>query len=237
VAPTGEKKAAAPAPRPKRARAEQNREKILQAAYSVLAQMGVDAQMTDIAEAAEVGVATLYRNFATKEDLINALLLQYFDRAIEVAEEAVTDPDSWQALVRFFQWVTTLQLENRAVSEFLAGRIGGTKELAKHRKRFYEILTEVTERAQKEGELRQDVNVSDLRTILLAMARLSSGESPLAPRLIRRFGALMLDGLRSPGGSALDGPPLSIEEFDRALFPRTQARAFRRGRRAWPTGH
>jgi AcrR family transcriptional regulator len=198
--------------------------------------MGVDAQMTDIAEAAHVGVATLYRNFATKEDLINELLLQSFDQAMVLAEEAAADEDAWKALVQFFNWVTQLQFENRAVSEFLAGRIGGTKELAKQRRRFYEILTELTERAQKTGDLRGDVNVSDLRTILVAMARLSSGESPMARRLVRRFGALMLDGLRAPGQSMLDGPPLTVEELERAIFPRKQARAFRRGRRAWPTG-
>jgi AcrR family transcriptional regulator len=203
----------------RRALAQRNRERILRAAYEVLAESGVDAQMLDIARAADVGVATLYRNFATKEELLSALLLEYFERAIAVGEEATRVADPWLALTQFLQWVTTLQLENRAVSQFLAGRIAGTPELRNLRYRLYELLSDVTDRAQRGGQLRPDVGVSDLRAALLVIARLSSTESPLADRLVRRLGAILLDGLHAPDGDGLEGPPLTVREFDRALFP------------------
>lgn len=229
-----------PPTRSRRPDALRNRERILQAAYAVFAEAGVDAQMTDIAAAADVGVATLYRNFATKEELVNALLLEYFDRVIQVAHDAVDSPDAGQAFVRFFQWVTTLQLENRALCEFLAGRIGGTRELTDHRHRLYELLSEVSNRAQEQGYLRPDVSVTDLRTVLLATARLASSESALGQRLVRRFVGVALDGLRAPGVTPLEGPPLTITEFDKVLIrPQRDdvtSRAFKRGRRAWPVG-
>lgn len=199
--------------------AQRNRQRILRAAHDVLAESGVDAQMLDIARAADVGVATLYRNFATKEDLLSALLLEYFERAIAVGEEATRVADSWLALSQFLQWVTSLQLDNRAVSQFLAGRITGTPELRRLRYRLYELLADVTGRAQRGGALRADVGVSDLRAALLVIARVSSSESPLADRLVRRLGAILLDGLRAPGTDGLEGPPLTVREFDEALFP------------------
>ena len=225
----------------KRPDALRNRERMLQAAYTVFAETGVDAQMTDIAAAAGVGVATLYRNFPTKEDLVKALLVQYMARAVEVARAAVEDPDDWHALVQFFQWITSLQLENRGLSEFLAGRIGGvvSPELDEQRHLFYEILEEVTRKAKDGGHLRPDVNVSDLRTVLYAIARVASSESQLARRAVLRFTGLILDGMRAPGYSKLEGPPLTTDEFDDVLAHRTRndmpsSRAFKRGRRAWP---
>lgn len=215
-----------------------NRERIVQAAYAVFAEHGVDAQMTDIAAAAGVGVATLYRNFQTKEDLVNALLDEYFTRAVAVAEDAVEDPDTWQALVRFFQWVTSLQVEDRALSQFLSGRIAGSPELRSQRVALYEILSAVAERAKDQGQLRRDVQISDLRTILGAVAFVSSAGFP--ERAIRRLVNVIIDGLRAPGQMTLEGPPVTTEELDASLMHRARdegesVRAFKRGRRPWPT--
>lgn len=232
--------AASAAPRPKRSDAMRNRDQILQAAFSVFAKSGVDAQMAEIAEAAGVGVATLYRNFPSKEELINVLLVDHFDRVIEVAEEAVDAPDAWQAFTRLLRWMTAMQLENRALVESLAGRIRGSDELAKHRRALYDILGQVVRRAQEQGQLRRDVNESDIRAVLLAMARprLASSESPLAQRLVRRLCDVILDGLRAPGASELEGPPLTTAElneaFRSAIADAPPPRPFRRGRRPWP---
>src|SRR5829696_728974 len=61
-------------PRPQRADARRNHERILVAARDAFAQAGRDVQMPDIARAAGVGVGTLYRHFPAKEDLVRALV-------------------------------------------------------------------------------------------------------------------------------------------------------------------
>src|SRR6201991_866777 len=61
------------AQRPLRADARRNRDKILAAAVRMFAEEGLDAHLERIAEEAGVGSATLYRNFPTREALIEAV--------------------------------------------------------------------------------------------------------------------------------------------------------------------
>lgn len=58
--------------RPLRADAQRNRDKILAAAVRVFAEEGLEAHFERIAREAGVGTGTLYRNFPTREILIEA---------------------------------------------------------------------------------------------------------------------------------------------------------------------
>ncbi|MBW3669729.1 MAG: TetR/AcrR family transcriptional regulator [Actinobacteria bacterium] len=223
----------------------QNRDRVIQAACKVFAEVGVDAQMTDIAKAADVGVATLYRNFPTKEDLINSVLLDEVARVRQLVEEAAQAPSAWDGLVRFFQWVTVVQLENRVLPQFVAGRIPGTAELGEHLDAVHRVLEDLTERAKKEGALRRDVNSADLRFALFAMSQVASGHQfsgegakPLKT-LTRRLVALILDGLHYTDRPMSEGPPVSSRDFNATMHfgvdpDGASPTAFRRGRRPWP---
>lgn len=63
-----------------RADAERNRQRILARAASLLSEVP-DASMVQIAEASGVGRATLYRHFASRDEVIDALRTRAFDRA------------------------------------------------------------------------------------------------------------------------------------------------------------
>ncbi len=67
-----------------RADAARNLERILEAARVVFAEDGLDASVADIAEQAGVGTATIFRRFATKDDLCAAIL----EREIETIAAA-----------------------------------------------------------------------------------------------------------------------------------------------------
>src|ERR1700756_2007672 len=88
----------AAAPRPLRADAARNRERVLAAAREAFAEYGRDAQMEDVARRAGVGVGTVYRHFATKEALVDALLETRFRQAMERAREALALEDPWEAV-------------------------------------------------------------------------------------------------------------------------------------------
>ena len=58
-----------------------------------MARDGLDAQMEDIAGAAGVGVGTVYRHFKTKDELVEALAAERFERLRELAREALAQED------------------------------------------------------------------------------------------------------------------------------------------------
>jgi AcrR family transcriptional regulator len=58
----------------------------------VFADRGTDARMEDVARAAEVAPATLYRRFATKDALVREVLSTFFGRLVELAGQALTEP-------------------------------------------------------------------------------------------------------------------------------------------------
>jgi AcrR family transcriptional regulator len=55
-----------------RADAERNRQRIVEAARALFAERGLNVPLEEIAHRAQVGIATLYRRFPTREDLIAA---------------------------------------------------------------------------------------------------------------------------------------------------------------------
>lgn len=221
---------------PKRSDARRNRRRILTAAFEVFSELGVDAQMTDVAEAAGLGVGTVYRNFASKETLVNALLLDRLEGATVVAQRAADGEDAFQALVDLIVLITDRQLENRVLSQFLGGRVAGSPELQEQRDIVYGVLAKIVARAKKAGDLRSDVNISDIRMITTSVTNLSAADSPLARHLVLRYITIVLDGLRAPVRTKLPTPAVSLSDSE-AVFQYGQASgtALSRGRRTWRT--
>ncbi len=108
-----------PGERQLRADAARNRLAIVQAAEAEFRARGVDASIDAIAERAGVGVGTLYRNYATKDELMRAILAARAEPLVAAAQEALTDPDAGAA---FFGFV------RRLFSEFR--RLQGSRRLA-----------------------------------------------------------------------------------------------------------
>src|ERR1700761_4519320 len=97
-------------PPSQRADAARNRQRILDAARTAFAATGAETSMAEVARRSGVGPATLYRNFATRRDLLEALLVDEVDEVCAAA--ATVDGDSpadrlttW--LRRFFSYITT----------------------------------------------------------------------------------------------------------------------------------
>src|ERR1700755_32085 len=84
----------------RRADAERNRDKILAAARAAFAEPDADASMAEIARRAGVGMATLYRNFPGRRELLEALFDEDVSAVCDAAEHlAGLDPfaaaESW----------------------------------------------------------------------------------------------------------------------------------------------
>lgn len=94
--------------RPQRSDAARNRELIVSAAVALFRKEGLQVPTEDIARAAGVGKATLYRNFPQREDLVGATLSESIDELQRLHERLIddTDPDAalraWlRALIAF----------------------------------------------------------------------------------------------------------------------------------------
>src|ERR1700692_3626511 len=81
------KKKAKTIQRKPRADAERNRERILQVAKLAFTRSGADISLDDVAKQAEVGPGTLYRHFATREALLEAVYRTEVERLAAAERE------------------------------------------------------------------------------------------------------------------------------------------------------
>src|ERR1700761_4053144 len=89
-----------------RADARRNREELLDIARQVIRENGVDASLRDIARRAGVGIATLYRHFPTREELIAAIVGDGMERLSALADELARTAPPGQALRAWLADVT-----------------------------------------------------------------------------------------------------------------------------------
>lgn len=85
-----------------RADARANRDRVVRAAREVFAERGVAAEIREIAERAGVGMGTVYRNFANRDELVAAIVgecLVEADTFMERAENAATPLEGLEILL------------------------------------------------------------------------------------------------------------------------------------------
>src|ERR1700689_3069017 len=98
--------------RPLRRDAEQNRQRLLDAAADVFAEHGLEAGVEEIARTAGVGMGTLYRRFPTKDALIAALVHDVLSTMLEIAQESTERPDG-TGLEYFLEAASSYQAAHR----------------------------------------------------------------------------------------------------------------------------
>ena len=191
-----------------RADARRNRERVLVAARKLFAQHGKDAQMEDIARAAKVGVGTVYRHFPTKDDLVEALADERFQRLEEKARECLELDSPWESFSDFMRYSAEVQAEDRALSEVMADRPEMMRGAATA-SGLWEPMSALVARAQEAGEMRPDVIVEDVPTLICGIGRATQPAGVPSAINWERLLAIMLDGLRAPAKSEL--PPLGSD--------------------------
>jgi AcrR family transcriptional regulator len=160
-----------------------------------MAREGLDAQMEDIARAAGVGVGTVYRHFRTKDELVEALALERFERLEELAHQAIAQDDPWASFEQFIRASARIQTEDRALSEVLTSR-PETMGRAAERVGILELVGQLLGRAQAAGVVRDDAHPRDIPMIMCALAGTFRNPNSNPDRYI----GIALDGLRAPGG-------------------------------------
>lgn len=190
----------AASPRPLRADARRNRERIMAAARACFASDGLEAQMDDVARRARVGVGTLYRHFPDKQALLSALAAERFGQLAELAAGALEIEEPWQAF-RTFMWRSAeLASTDRAHCQVL----GATPE---HESPELESLrartAELVRRGKLAGSIRTDFQPDDVPVIMCALGRVMERAHGAEPVPWQRYLSLVLDGVRADARTPL----------------------------------
>ena len=202
-------------PKPLRSDARRNRERIVASARALFAKAGPDVSVEDITRHAGVGMGTLYRHFATKEELLDAVLEETFEEIVVLANEALAAPDAWIGFSGFLEASLALHAENRGLKDVLTTREHGLERARAMRARLRPLLRRLIERAQAQGTLRADFAFEDLPLVFWTAGRVIELTATVAPEFWRRHLALMLDGLRVEAATPLPQPPLTEAELER----------------------
>ena len=201
--------------RPLRRDAERNRQRILAAAADLLSERGLDATLDDVARAAGVGVGTVYRRFPDKEALIEELFRDRIDAMVAMAEQALTDPDPWQALVSYLEMATEMMAANIGLRQLLMFATYGKDRVCYARDQMRPVVSKLVERAQASGDLRPDFDATDMKLIAYMLASAAEYAATTRPEVWRRYLTMLIDGLRPARETVteLPVPPLTADDL------------------------
>ncbi|HVW40792.1 MAG TPA: helix-turn-helix domain-containing protein [Amycolatopsis sp.] len=185
----------APTPRPMRADARRNYERILAIAREAFAEQGPDAPLDDIARKACVGAGTLYRRFPSREALIEAVYRDDVERLSARAHELLETLPPDEALAEWMHAQVEFATQKRGLAATLKAAMdkdGETFALCKTA--LNDAAAALLTAGQAAGTVRDTVGPRDLMLMGHGVAVASDGNLETAQRLL----AVILDGLRPP---------------------------------------
>jgi AcrR family transcriptional regulator len=171
-----------------------------------------EAPVSAVAEHAGVGISSIYRRFASKEEMLRKLCGDGLELYVEIARNAVEDAagDPWEVFATFMKRI--VEADTHTLTINLAGSFTPT-ERERHNAAVAEELNErLVSRAQAAGVLRGDVDPHDLSHVFEQIARVHGTTPERTAELRARYLALHLDGLRAPGWAPLPGPAPTSDE-------------------------
>jgi AcrR family transcriptional regulator len=201
-------------PRRLRADAARNRAAIVAAAREVFAEQGLEAPLEEIALRAGVGIATLYRRFPAREQLVAAALIEKVTQYADAAADALAADDPWTGFVGYVHRVCELQAGDRGLSDLLSMALAADEHIEQLRAAANAQVVELVERAKAAGKLREDFVGEDLLLLLIASAAVGQIMHAECPDAWRRFVALVLDALQRRDAPTLPPPPSSAQMYE-----------------------
>lgn len=212
---------------PRRRDARQNRERLLTEARTLFASNGVEASLEEVARRAEVGVATLYRNFPTRDDLIRALYELALAEVLTARDEIVAAPTAWDGIVVFMERVSEWLVADPSLPSILQ-RMAILDPASRPANAFESTVKPLVAQAKRDGDLRPEVDSGDLTILITMVGSLGAAGTDYAGQWRRQL-SIVIDGLRAVDAkrSKLPGRPLHVSPSNAS--ERGQSRRARRG--------
>ena len=176
----------------RRAKAERNRDKILTVARTAFAEQDAEVSMAEISRRAGIGMATLYRNFPSRRELLEALYLDEIDVVCEAAEtiDGETPGQRFEAWLRRF--CESLDNTHHLV-ELLDQPAAAGPSHAANKARVLAAGRPLLLAAQQTHEIRDDLTLEQILRLVMAITMIHPDSGYIAPIL-----RTALDGLRTP---------------------------------------
>ena len=184
-----------PPPRKPRTDAQRNRQRILEAAKEAFTRYGANTSLDDIAKDATVGAGTLYRHFATRDALLEAVY------HIEVEKLAAAEGElsgklppvealrAWMLL--FVDYIAAKQIIAPALNTLIGGP-SKVFECSGHQ--IKGAIHALVKRAIGSGDIRPDLDPLDLLRALIGVSNVAS--TPDWPQSARRLVHILIAGSR-----------------------------------------
>lgn len=207
--------------RHQRADAARNRERLLEAATELFRERGLDVGVSEIAEHAGVGRATLFRNFPTKSDLVTAVVIERMREAAATGRRMLAEGEPRGRLLESLitplaegQQMDRALFEGVAAEEFLVN--DGIRNA--HRE-VIEVLDELIAADHGAGTVRGDIGALDVLMLIKGTCKVAvdlggdEGQRALARQL-----TLIRSAISADAGAAcpFSDSPLTLAEFELA---------------------
>jgi AcrR family transcriptional regulator len=175
--------------------AERNRDKILTAARAAFADPGAEVSMAEVSRRAGVGMATLYRNFPGRRELLETLYIEEVDAICKAAETA-DGPTPGAALDSWLRQLYAFFAAKRHIAAELLKHTGSADPVFdSNRARVIAAGEPLLAAAQRAREVRDDVTFEQVLDMFHAIATID-GDAPYLQPILQAA----LDGLRPRAG-------------------------------------
>jgi AcrR family transcriptional regulator len=187
-----------PSPRPKRADARRNYDRLVAQAHEVFVEQGVGASFEEIARRAGVGPGTLYRHFPTREALLSTVMESAFLAQHAYALELLGREDAADALYDYVRyWIrNTAIYKGLAVEVMKAAIEGDVSSMASSCLLVREDAERILSRAQATGKIRKDIKQKDIWRLLHGVV-MAVKDTEIDQATARTMVDIILKGLRT----------------------------------------
>ncbi|MER5730701.1 TetR/AcrR family transcriptional regulator [Streptomyces sp. NPDC002138] len=182
--------------RPLRADAARNRAKLLAVATEVFTTRGVGVPTEEIAQAAGVGVGTLFRHFPTKEALLSAVMVRRLETIAAETARLAAEAEPADAFFGCFRVVVDQSSGKSEFTQALAAAgVDAHAPLQESSMVIQAQLADLLAGAQQVGAVRPDLGLLELIALLVGTSTMMDHLGTDAPARERVFD-VVFDGLR-----------------------------------------